>query len=66
MNEEVNTTQEADDDEEVVLERIIPEEEDNTPPPDRFERIQPIFEHLKVDKVEINQEELREKFDRLW
>ncbi|MCA9483866.1 MAG: L-2-amino-thiazoline-4-carboxylic acid hydrolase [Nitrospina sp.] len=66
MNEEVNTTQEADDDEEVVLERIIPEEEDNTPPPDRFERIQPIFEHLKVDKVEINQEELREKFNRLW
>lgn len=66
MNEETSSTQDMEDDEEIVLERLIPEEEDNTPPPDRTDRIKPIFEHFRPEKVEITFDEIHTNFNRLW
>ncbi|QPJ62650.1 MAG: L-2-amino-thiazoline-4-carboxylic acid hydrolase [Candidatus Nitronauta litoralis] len=66
MNEEANLTQGTEDEEEEVLERLIPEEDDDTPPPDRADRVKPIFDLLKADKVEINFDDIRTNFNRLW
>lgn len=66
MTEENPTTPEMEEEEEVTLERLIPEEEDNTPPPDRFDRVRPLFEHLKVEGVTLDLEPIQSNFNRLW
>ncbi|MFQ5481795.1 MAG: L-2-amino-thiazoline-4-carboxylic acid hydrolase [Nitrospinaceae bacterium] len=64
MSEDTSLTPEQEEEEQV--ERIIPEEEDNSPAPDRFDRVQPFFDLLKVDGVKPDDAALRDHFNRLW